>query len=129
MRSTKRIGLGVFAVVVSIAVIWIGVPLLQARRSCRVFADFIGHIRRSEWLDAQAMLDTDPNRFRIEEGKTFYGGGDVTDRFVSAEPDFKRTFIYYLRDQGTGDRVFFQASSIADYADLSDGRIVSVKLP
>ena len=75
------------------------------------------------------MLETDPNRFRIEDGEVLYLGGNCTDLLTSAEPRFWPTLEYYLTSRRRGDKVIFRASSVYDHATLENGRIAFVKMP
>ena len=103
--------------------------MCEARRSCQVLSGFAGHVDRAEWDEAQAMLETDPEWCRIEDGKVLYWKHDITSRMASARPKFWKTLEYYLTDRNMGDKVIFQASSRADYATLKDGKITFIKIP
>ncbi|MFA5177603.1 MAG: hypothetical protein WC440_05615 [Candidatus Omnitrophota bacterium] len=104
-------------------------PVSEAKRSCHVLRTFANHIHRAEWAEAQAMLQTDPEWCRIENGKMLYWNHDITDCMASAQPKFWKTLEYYLTDRHMGDKVIFQASSRADYATLKDGKITFIKIP
>lgn len=119
----------VLGVSLTVAAVKLHGPLGETRRSCRVLSQFVEHVQRAEWAEAQAMLDTKPDWFRVEDGKVLYWNHDYTDRFAVAEPKFWKTLEYYLTDRHMGDKVVFQAISRADYARLKDGKITWVKIP
>jgi hypothetical protein len=131
-KMKKRIIIASLAVVcVSLTAVTISLygPVGEARRSCQTFRKFTGHINRAEWAEAQAMLKTDPEWIRIEDGKVLYWKHDITRQMASAQPKFWKTLEYYVTDHQMGDKVIFQASSRADYAELKDGKITFVKIP
>lgn len=117
-----------------LAVIAVSVKLApaiaHAHQSCRTFNNFVGHVNRQEWQAADAMLKADPGWIRIEGTQIlYYGRFDITEKMSRATPRFWKTLEYYLTDNTMGDKVIFQASSVADYARLKDGALVKVKLP
>ena len=104
-------------------------PLCDSYKSCQLFQEFIGHVRRAEWAEADAMLETDPEVFRIEDGKVLYRNHDYTALVAAAEPSFWNTFKNTIGSSASDENVIFQATSRADYAKLKDGKIVYVKMP
>jgi hypothetical protein len=125
-------------IIASLAVVCVGLaavtirlcgPVGEARRSCQTFRTFTGHINRAEWAEAQAMLQTDSEWIRIEDGKVLYWKHDITEQMALAQPKFWKTLEYYVFDRQMGDKVILQASSRADYAKLKDGKITFMKIP
>ncbi len=104
-------------------------PLYDTNRSCQLFQEFVGHVRRAEWAEADALLETDPEVFRIEDGKVFYRNHDYTAHVATAEPSFWNTFKNTIGSSDSDEKVIFQATSRADYAKLKDGKIVYIKMP
>ena len=127
-KRKKRIVIGLFVVgAIGLAVLAVLAhgPVSEATQSCRLFRTFTDHIQRAQWPEAQALLQTNPEWFRIEDGRVLYLNHDYTDFFASTTPLFWRTLKYYLTDRRMGAKVIFRTG----YVQLKDGKITFVKIP